>query len=286
VKRVRVWGGAIPPGRRPRRTRRTGASVARATSRRAGPIPSSRQRSERPWTSARASPAARAAHTAYAIVTLVDAQLGGSDVDGLYRIDGPHSCTVVADVGAWAIAHPPSGFDFFVLTGVLYAMEPYHHGFLVTNGHHNRVLQVGLDGSVSAFRSFGDIVPTGLARHGKTVHMAEAGPVPHLPENGKVVSFDARSPAVDEVAAGGRLLVDVEPAAAGSLFGLAEGHFTPGHDPGSPAEPNTGQLVELDGHGAFTSIAEGLNRPTSLELIGDTAYVVTLGGEIWTIDHV
>lgn len=38
--------------------------------------------------------------------------------------------------------------------------------------------------------------------------------------------------------------------------------------------------------GTFTSIAEDLNQPTSLELIGSTAYVVTLGGEIWKIDDV
>ena len=31
-------------------------------------------------------------------------------------------------------------------------------------------------------------------------------------------------------------------------------------------------------------IERRLNRPTSLEIIGKTAYVVTLGGEIWTID--
>jgi len=29
-----------------------------------------------------------------------------------------------------------------------------------------------------------------------------------------------------------------------------------------------------------------LNQPTSLEFFGDTAFVVTLGGEIWKIDNV
>jgi len=38
--------------------------------------------------------------------------------------------------------------------------------------------------------------------------------------------------------------------------------------------------------GTFTEIADGLNQPTSVELIGNTAYVVTLGGEIWNIDDV
>ena len=112
-------------------------------------------------------------------------------------------------------------------TGVLYAMEPYRHGFLVTDGHHNRVLRVGLDGSVAAVRSFGEIVPTGLAVEGRTVFMAEAGPVPRLPENGKVVSFDERSPALADVAAGGRLLVDVEGGRGRTLFALAQGTSRP-----------------------------------------------------------
>ena len=33
-------------------------------------------------------------------------------------------------------------------------------------------------------------------------------------------------------------------------------------------------------------IMDGLDRPTSLEFIGDTAYVVTLTREIWKIDGV
>jgi hypothetical protein len=36
----------------------------------------------------------------------------------------------------------------------------------------------------------------------------------------------------------------------------------------------------------FTVVAEGLDRPTSLEIIKNTAYVVTVGGEIWTIDDI
>jgi hypothetical protein len=55
---------------------------------------------------------------------------------------------------------------------------------------------------------------------------------------------------------------------------------------GSPALPNTGSLVKVNRHGAFTVIADGLDRPTSLEFIGNTAYVVTLSGEIWKIDKV
>ena len=152
-------------------------------------------------------------HTAYVLVTLVGPDVGGSAVVGIYRVDGPHNFTVVANIGEFNLRHPPST-SFFVPTGVQYALEVFRGGFLVTDGHHNRVLRVTLDGEVTELIAFGNIVPTGLAVHGHTIYMAEAGPVPHLPETGKVVKFDARSPAVTEVAAGGRLLVDVESSGA------------------------------------------------------------------------
>jgi hypothetical protein len=50
--------------------------------------------------------------------------------------------------------------------------------------------------------------------------------------------------------------------------------------------PNTGALVKLNGDGTFAVIMDGLDRPTSLEFIGNRAYVVTLTGEIWKIDGV
>ena len=36
----------------------------------------------------------------------------------------------------------------------------------------------------------------------------------------------------------------------------------------------------------FHVVVDKLNQPTSLEFIGDTAYVVTLAGEIWKIKDV
>jgi hypothetical protein len=225
--------------------------------------------------------------TAYALVVGVASDLGGSDVVGIYRIDGPTSFTVVADLGEYALRNPPPPpIDYFVPTGWPYAMEPYHGGFLVTDGHFNRVLNVTLDGDITNIIQFGNIVPTGLALWGNTVYMTEAGPIPHLPENGKVISFGMKSPTATVVASGARLLVDVEFGRGRSLYALAQGFFTPGHGEGTPAEPNTGSLVKVNPNGTFTVITDGLNQPTSLEFIGNDAYVVTLGGEIWKIDNV
>jgi hypothetical protein len=223
---------------------------------------------------------------AYVLVTLVDFHVfGGTDVDGIYRVDGPDSFTVVADIGQFNLDNPPST-PFDVPTGLQYALQTYRGGFLVTDGHLNRVLRVTLDGEIAVFIPFGNIVPTGLAVKGNTVYMAEAGPVPHLPQDGKVVSFTAKSPTATVVASGAPLLVDVEFGGGDSLYALSQGIFPAGSPPATPALRYTGSLVKVNEDGTFTFITDGLDQPTSLEFIGNTAYFVTLMGEIWKIDGV
>ena len=226
-------------------------------------------------------------NTLYALVSIVSDPFPpvGTHAthNGIYRVDSAGSCTIVADIGAFALANKPDA-DIFLFAGVQYAMEPYRGGFLVTDGHHNRVYRVTLGGEVSEFITFGDVVPTGLAVQGDTIYMGEAGPIlGDGSEIGKVISIDASSGAVTDVAGPAPLVVDVERGRGQTLFALAQGaHTSP--DPGSPAEPNTGELLRADGNGGFSVVATGLDRPTSLEIIGTTAYVVTLGGEIWKID--
>jgi hypothetical protein len=233
--------------------------------------------------------------TAYALVSVVGADFPADlfachpQTVGIYRVDGLTSSTIVADIGTFSCNNPPPpDIDFVVPTGVQYALETYRGGFLVTDGHHNRVLHVTLDGNVTEMIQFGNIVPTGLAVSGNTIYMAEAGPVPHLPQTGKVVSFGPGSSTASEVASGAPLLVDVERGRGRTLFALSQGHFSC-TDPacaGSPADHDTGSLVKANANGTFTTIADELDQPTSLELVGTTAYVVTLGGEIWKIGDV
>src|SRR4030095_8007335 len=124
---------------------------------------------------------------AYILVTLVsDPLFPTSDVDGICRVDAPDSFTVVADIGAFNLANPPTiPFQVDVKTGLQYALQTYRGGVLVTDGHLKRVLRVTLDGEITVLIAFGNIVPTGLEVRGNTVYMAEAGPVPHLPQNGQ-----------------------------------------------------------------------------------------------------
>jgi sugar lactone lactonase YvrE len=216
------------------------------------------------------------------LVTLVGPDVGGTDVVGIYRIDGKNRATVIADIGSWSIAHPPTT-DFFVPSGVQYAMQSSRGGLLVTDGHHNRLLWVSLDGGISQIATLPNVAPTGLDLRHHRVYLAEAGPVPHLPADGKIVTVTRRSPVAQEIASGAPLLVDVEFGPDGKLYALSQGHFTPGHPEGSPADPDTGTLQRVDRSGTMSPVATGLDRPTSVEIIGHRAYVVTLDGEIWSI---
>ena len=224
--------------------------------------------------------------TAYALVTGVGPDLDGEDTVGIYRIDGPHSYTVIADIGAWSIDHPPVP-DFFVPTGFQYAFEPYADGFIVTDGHHNRLLYVTLDGNINQVIAFGNVVPTGLAVRGNTIYFTEAGPIPHEPEDARLMSLSPEATTANEVASAAGLdvglFVDVEFGLNNSIFALAQGIWDGPYE-GAPAQPNTGALLALKPNNTFNVTADGLNQPTSMEFIGNKAYVVSLAGEVWEID--
>ncbi len=225
--------------------------------------------------------------TAYALVTGVASDLGGQDIVGIYRVDGPNSYTVIADLGAWSTDHPPVP-DFFVPTGFQYAFEPFRDGFIVTDGHHNRILYVTLAGEITEMITFPNLVPTGLTIRGNRIYFTQAGPIPHLPETARLLHFSPNSPSATELASAAGLnvglFVDVEFGFGNTLFALAQGIWN-GPFEGAPADPNTGALLVLKPNGEFSVLVDGLNQPTSMEFIGDKAYVVSLIGEIWEINN-
>lgn len=222
--------------------------------------------------------------TPYVLVTLVgDPLFGGNRLDGIYRIENRRNYSLLADLGTYAQEHPPEPglFPYFLANGLQYALQTVDDGFLVSDGHHNRIYHVTLDGDISVVKAFGDVVPTGMAATADRVYLAETGAVPHEPGTGKVVSFDMLDPdATRVVAAGVSMIVDVEFGPHGELFALSQGDFG-GGDPGAPASPNTGRLLRVNSDGSFSVIVDGLDRPTSLDFSCDTALVVTLTGEVW-----
>lgn len=224
--------------------------------------------------------------TAYVLVTLVGEFGGGPD--GIYRITAKDMTgeLPIADLGTFSALNPPST-PFELFHGVQYAMEPVDQGFVVSDGHHNRLLHVTLDGTISELKQYDNIVPTGLAGDVGTLYVAEFGAVPNAPESGKVISLGLLTPAVDRpaVAAGVSMIVDVEFGPDGELYALSQGDLAV-DIPGAPALPDTGRLLKVNDDGTFAILAQGLDRPTSLNFVCDDALVVTLTGNVLKFGHV
>ena len=79
------------------------------------------------------------------------------------------------------------------------------------------------------------------------------------------------------------------PCSRDRLYALSQGVWdlppTPENE-GKPPAPDTGAILRLDWDGSFITVVDGLDRPTSFEFLGDTAYVVTLTGKVLRIDDV
>lgn len=227
-------------------------------------------------------------NTAYVLVSLVgDPLFGGSGKDGIYRINADGTHTLIADIGQFNRDNPPTaGFSYFLVNGVLYALQPSGSGFLVTDGHLNRVLRVSYGGDISIVRAFDNVVPTGTALAAGRLLMAETGPIVGTEEIGNVSSFPIhRSDAAETLATGIKMAVDVEFGPRQVLYAISQGTFG-GGDPGSPALPNTGSLLRVNDDGSTTQLVGDLNLPTSVHFRGNTAYVVTLTGDVWKFENV
>ena len=233
---------------------------------------------------------------AYVLVILAGVSVGGPDVVmGIYRLKRDGTFSVFADLGAWSTAHPPKDPDWFVPDGVQYSMDVWRNGFVVADAHLARVIRVNPRGRMSELVGFGstDRVPTGLEVANGRVLLATAGPIPHVPSTSKI-NWVRPNGSVKVIGKWGRdysgnrgLIVDVEHD-QGRLYGLLQGNWNLAptfENEGFPAAPNTGEIVVVQPDGTFRTVVKRLDQPTSLELVGGVAYVVTFSGEVLRIDH-
>lgn len=222
-----------------------------------------------------------AGHRTYALVSQVGEDVGGTAIDGIYKLLHDGTWKVIADLGAFSAANPPAT-QYDLPNGLQYALEAYRGGFVVSDGNHNRLLRVDRHGEVSVLEAFENIVPTGLALGRGKVYLAQAGPAPHDPATGKVVSVglwgDWGEP--QTVASGVGYLVDVE-LRKKRVYALSIGLPTEQ----DVAVPNTGSIVKATRDGGFVTVADGLNFPTSIHFTKDGAIlVVTLTGDVWRVE--
>jgi hypothetical protein len=234
---------------------------------------------------------------AYVLVTVAGPDVGGprGTVTGIYRMRPDGAFSVFADLGRWSTNHPPKDPDWFVPSGVQYSMQTWRRGFVVTDAHLGRLIRVSHGGRISELVAFPttNAVPLGLEADGRRLYVSMAGPIPHVPSDSHI-GVVRRDGTVSTVAGWGAdytgnrgLLVDVEQGRREHLYGLLQGYWNLDPIPeneGFPAAPRTGEIVVVRGDGTFETVVRRLDRPTSLELVHRTAYVVTLTGKVLRIN--
>ena len=182
---------------------------------------------------------------------------------------GPHTFTVIADIGAWLRWHTRRSRPS--------SSRPTSSRWSLTRAASGHRRPPQPRAACDARRS--DLGAGRLPRHRADRHHA---PGPHsilhrsrpLCPTRPLTQRRSRSTHAQGttrvLASGAPLLVDVKLADC-SMYALSQGHFTPGHAEGSPADPNTGALERVSRHGTMTPIATGLDRPASMQIIGHTA---------------
>lgn len=220
----------------------------------------------------------------YFLTTAGGAAMGLPDSpNGVYRIEGD-GFELVADIGGFNNDNPVD-FEDAGPDGNPFAIQVRGNEFIVSDGNHNRVLRITTDGDISVLASYENVVPTGLeAEATGPVYLTNLGAFPHAPADGKINRIAVPSGTTTTVASGYSQMIDVEFGPAGQLYALNFG------DPSDEAEglpPPTGKMFRVNlSTGVMTPLVDGFAAPTSLEFIGDSAFVLNLLGQVWKIDGV
>jgi hypothetical protein len=213
----------------------------------------------------------------YALVAGGGCSHGVSDKpNGIYRVSGNGSVTLVADLGAYQQAHPvadpePGDFEpdgtWYSMTsarGALYAVEPNHGEIdkITPDGRITRIVDVSA--------SQGHIVPTAIAQHG-VFYVGNLNTFPLQTGSSKILKVTP-SGQVETV------VWDLT-AVLGVAFDKRARMYVLEMTVGAPfPTPNMGQIVRVTGFGKKEVIAEGLNLPTGLTIGPDGALYVSTKG--------
>ncbi|MEX2225163.1 MAG: ScyD/ScyE family protein [Dehalococcoidia bacterium] len=207
---------------------------------------------------------------------------------GIYRVQSNGTVDLVADIGQFNIDNPVAAIGSGAQPDVEVGGNPYSMivrdgQFYVSDGNHNRLLEVTTGGDVSEIVEFPDHpVSTGIAQTTSGPFLVGyLGRGPFLPDDGRVVSV---SPAgtITEIARGVPMITDVEVGTGGQRYALS---FADGF------APFTGSVQRINADGTMTTIVAGLTFATDMIFIGDTLYVTDDGlsalgpGELIAIEN-
>jgi hypothetical protein len=195
--------------------------------------------------------------------------------NGIFRVGGDGSITLVADLSAFQKAHPvahpnpgdfePDGtwYSMVAVRGAFYAVEPNHGELdrITTGGSINRVADISA--------TQGHIVPTAIADHG-AFYIGNLNTFPIVPGSSKIIQVTPGGQ-VHTAATGFTTVLGVAFDNRGRMYVL-ENTTTAGFP-----SPGEGDIVRVSG-GHRDVIVSGLNLPTAMTFGPDGALYVSVWG--------
>ncbi|MEJ7809285.1 MAG: ScyD/ScyE family protein [Gemmatimonadaceae bacterium] len=233
------------------------------------------------------------ADVAFIGTTLYALQAGGGCSHGnpdvpasVIRVGPAGTWSVLADLGAYRLAHPGSNPERTEPEGNHYNMTTSGDALLVVDANHELVERVTLGGQVSLvadiFASLGtSIVPTAIESRNGSASEAVVGDLSGFPLFNGAARILRIGPdgAVTPVATGLTMVLAVEFDRAGRIYALEAVRCpTTGPCGPSPATAGTGRVVHLTRRGTIEVVATGLTFPTGMTFGPDgNLYVSNFG---------
>ena len=195
-----------------------------------------------------------------------------SSTNGIYRINSDGSHTLIADLGAWSVAHPGANNepDDYTPEGNWYSMVVAENNFYALEPNHGNFVKVSLAGNIQEVvdisASQGHIVPTALAYKGNFL----VGDLGVFPITGISSVFKITpSGTLKKIATGFSAIVGLVADKNSNIYVLEMTADNPFPTPGA------GRIRKITANGTIEDVITGLNLPTSMEMGPDGNLYVT-----------
>ena len=186
-----------------------------------------------------------------------------SSTNGIYRINADKSHIMVADLGAWSVAHPGAHFEpgDYTPEGNWYSMTVAENNFYALEPNHGNFVKAGLDGKIELVTdisaSQGHIVPTALDYKGNFF----IGSLGEFPIVGNSSIFKVTpSGNIKKIATGFSAIIGLVVDKKSNMYVLELTAGFPYPTPGA------GRIRKINPNGTVEEVISGLKLPTAMTM--------------------